>query len=371
MSGSLLHFPSPVVRVSAPATVTSLGPGFGVFGLALKDAPHNIVSAALASEWIGAKLETVTNGDDLPRGPNNIVESVAQRVLEFSGKRLGIKLTLNKGISLRNGLGSSAASSVAAALAVNEVIGCPFKRTSQEILDAVVYGESIASGGTGHAGSVIPALYGGFRVIHDARHHSFSFDIKPWWYFVIVSLRLNEEEKRNRFSLNEVPYNLVELVRFQRAFLKKYIQTGFRELSGLQRKRRDLLREGGTLDAVEQYLRGSIDVINGIREADPRLCGAGMMADTIITPLCAKRIPGFDRAKKSALDNGAFGLTLCGLGPSIIALTDGIDKGTAIGGAIRKIFLAEGYEASVFMSEASSEGANISDRFPHRSRRTM
>ena len=63
---------------------------------------------------------------------------------------------------LGSGLGSSAASAVAAVVAANELLGRPFER--QDLLPFAMEAERVACG-AGHADNVAPALLGGFLLI--------------------------------------------------------------------------------------------------------------------------------------------------------------------------------------------------------------
>ena len=63
---------------------------------------------------------------------------------------------------LGSGLGSSAASSVAAIYAINELMGRP--KTLEELLPYAMEGERVACGAA-HADNVAPGLYGGFVLV--------------------------------------------------------------------------------------------------------------------------------------------------------------------------------------------------------------
>jgi homoserine kinase len=164
----------PTVRVFAPASVSNVGPGFDVLGFAL-GRPGDVVDAELV-DAPGVSIAEVT-GDEgwLTRDPARNVAGVAalsvlSRLLETgrigrgpeSPGGPGVSLRVHKQMPLSSGLGSSAASSVAGAMAVNELFGRPLSR--RELLEHALAGERVASGAA-HADNAAPSLLGGFVLI--------------------------------------------------------------------------------------------------------------------------------------------------------------------------------------------------------------
>lgn len=161
------------VRVFAPASISNLGPGFDVIGLALHE-PGDIVEADLC-EKEGVEIAEVT-GDQgkLSQDAASNVAGVAaadvlrraisetRRELRETRSKVGVRLRVHKRMPMASGLGSSAASSVAGAFAVNELLGRPFSRT--ELLRSVLEGERVASGAP-HADNAAPSLLGGVVLI--------------------------------------------------------------------------------------------------------------------------------------------------------------------------------------------------------------
>ena len=150
------------VRAFAPATVANLGAGFDILGMAVQG-PGDSVEVALRAEP-GAVLLSV-GGDDgglLPRAAErNTATVAAAAVLRLAGADTGVEVRLHKGLPLNSGLGSSAASAVAAALATNVCLGEPLLR--EQLLPACLEAEAAVSGW--HADNVAPALLGGICLI--------------------------------------------------------------------------------------------------------------------------------------------------------------------------------------------------------------
>ena len=73
---------------------------------------------------------------------------------------------------------------------------------------------------------------------------------------------------------------------------------------------------------------------------DPKLIGKSIK-DVIVEPARKHMIPGFSKVKENALKAGAFGVTISGAGPSVIAFSNS-------SGNLKKISLAmaKGFESA-------------------------
>ena len=150
------------VRVFAPATASNLGPGFDVLGLAL-ERPGDLVEAEVRDRP-GVEIVEVTGADSLNTNPReNVVGIAAAAALELlpaAGR--GVRLWLHKQMPLGSGLGSSAASSVGGAVAVNALFGGAL--STDDLVACALRGEAAASG-TAHADNVAPSVLGGIVLI--------------------------------------------------------------------------------------------------------------------------------------------------------------------------------------------------------------
>ncbi|MBK6405775.1 MAG: hypothetical protein IPF66_12470 [Holophagales bacterium] len=155
------------VRAFAPATVANLGPGFDVLGAAL-DGPGDSVTA-WRSKKPGVRIVEIT-GDQgrLPLDSEKNTASVAAtHVLEaaiVAGRatpRTGIEISLEKGLPLASGLGSSAASAAAGAKAVALLLGETRKKV---LLEAVLRGEHAADG-SWHGDNGFASILGGLVLV--------------------------------------------------------------------------------------------------------------------------------------------------------------------------------------------------------------
>ena len=151
------------IRAFAPATIANLGPGFDCLGLALTGL-GDIVTATKRSDH-KAVVESMTG---LCAGipfvsSKNTATVAAKALLKIKKKKHGFSLNIQKNIIAGSGLGSSAASSVAAVVAVDKLF--KLKSTWHDLIEAAMEGERAASG-VAHADNVSPGVLGGITLVH-------------------------------------------------------------------------------------------------------------------------------------------------------------------------------------------------------------
>ena len=152
------------VKVFSPATLANISCGFDVLGLAVENVGDVIVLRELPLQ------ETITitkiegeSADNIPRDiSKNVVGVVITAMLESLNKKIGLEIEIKKGIKSGSGIGSSSASAAGAAVALNELLGTPFKR--EELVYFAMQGEKAASG-VAHADNVAPAVLGGITLV--------------------------------------------------------------------------------------------------------------------------------------------------------------------------------------------------------------
>ena len=104
------------VCVKAPSSTANLGPGFDVFGLAL-DAFNDKIT--LTKTKSGIKIITE---DSIPTNPeNNTAGLVIKNMKKKFNIKEGIEIKIKKGIPAGFGMGSSAASAAATAVAFDKL----------------------------------------------------------------------------------------------------------------------------------------------------------------------------------------------------------------------------------------------------------
>jgi homoserine kinase len=304
------------VRVFAPASVANVAVGFDILGFAIHGPGDEVVARFTDQE--GLRIKTITGVKDkkLPlEVEKNTAGYSALKLLEalkYSGQ--GIELEIHKKMPFGSGLGSSAASAVGGAMAVNELLGQPLDKNG--ILHFAVLGEQIADGAY-HADNVAPSLLGGLTLIRsntplDVHHIPVPKDV-----FVCVV------------------YPHVEI---------------------LTKDAREVLSKTCELKTAINQSGNLAGFIVGMYEEDYELISRSL-EDVLIEPQRAKLIPAFKEVQQSAIQNGALGCSISGAGPSVFALTKGEHCAQQVGRSMQKIFSDNGIIADVFLSPINKEGA--------------
>lgn len=151
----------PTVCVRVPATSANLGPGFDTLGLALNI--YNHVTISEAQGGVG-RITLSGEGSDqsavLTDSNRNIAVLAVRHLFQFLNEPLTpFDLTLENGIPLARGLGSSAAARIGALVAANEWAR---QRGSRSASTAELV--TLATQLEGHPDNVAPALLGGLVV---------------------------------------------------------------------------------------------------------------------------------------------------------------------------------------------------------------
>jgi homoserine kinase len=147
----------------APASIGNVAVGFDMLGLALAGgAGDTVIASRRDAPGVGIEEVRGLDGDIHPylsRDPRENTASIAAQALwDAADATGGVTLKVHKGVPLQSGMGSSAASAVAAAVAVNALLDGPLEHA--DLLPYALEGERYASGGL-HADNVAPSLLGG------------------------------------------------------------------------------------------------------------------------------------------------------------------------------------------------------------------
>jgi homoserine kinase len=304
------------VRASAPATVANVSCGFDIFGFAVASPADEVVVTLTDKPGVVIR-EIVGDGGRLPLDASRNTCSVA--VIEFLKaikSEQGAEITLYKHLALGSGMGSSAASSVAALVAINHLHGEPLSR--EALLPFAMESERIACGAA-HADNVAPSLLGGFVLIrgYDPLDVT-SIPTPEGLYATLVHphLELKTEDSR-RVLKATLPLK----------------------------------------DAITQW--GNIaGLVVGLMKPDYGLISRSLK-DVVAEPTRSMLIPGFENIKEAALAAGALGSGISGSGPTIFALST--DEATAkrVGEAMQAQFANLQLKSDVYVSEINSAGAKI------------
>ena len=122
------------IHVFAPASVANVGCGFDTLGFSIHRPGDDII--VRYSSTPGLQITKIT-GDKgkLPLEPEKNTAGVAAlRLMEYLGADKGVEMEIYKGIPIGSGMGSSACSAVAGALAINELFGKPLGKKELPVL---------------------------------------------------------------------------------------------------------------------------------------------------------------------------------------------------------------------------------------------
>lgn len=301
------------VTVFAPATVANVASGFDVLGFAL-ERPGDAV-AVRRTEGRDVTVASISgDGGRLPKDPAKNTAAVAARAfLEATGSPFGVEISIEKRMPLASGLGSSAASAVAAVHAVNLLAGSPLQQ--RELLPFTLLAEKAACG-SAHADNTAPSLLGGFVLIRS--------------YEPLDVLRL------------PVPPGLACAVVHPHTEVKT------------EDARRILKKEIRLADAIRQW--GNLAaLVASLYEGDLALLGRSLQ-DVVAEPVRSLLIPGFPAVKRAALAAGALGCSISGSGPSVFALCADAAVAERTGAAMAEAFRATGLASDLFLSAVNTTG---------------
>lgn len=290
-----------MLTVRAPATSANLGSGFDVFGVALSR-PADVVRVSKADR---TTIEVTGMGSQyIPEDPEkNTVGAVADAL------DAPAHIKIDKGIRPASGLGSSAASAAAAAVALCELYDRG--HTREELVPIAAEGEAVVSG-TAHADNVAPAILGGFTVATDE-------------------------------GITQVDSS-ISLV----ACLPEIVVS--------TRDARRVVPDGVTMEEQVETVGRAATLTVGMCLSDPELVGQGM-TDPVVTPARAELIDGYEAVRKAAFTAGATGVTVSGAGPAVIAACHEGDRRT-ISSAMLDAFDENGIDARVYRTRVG-DGATV------------
>ncbi len=308
------------IRVFAPATVANVACGYDVLGFAI-DAPGDEV-VVRHSEVPGFRITKITGDDgklplDAERNTAGVAALDLLRHLGMSDH--GIEMEIHKKMPSGSGLGSSAASAVAGAFAVNTLIGEPL--TKQQLLPFAMAGEASADGAW-HADNVAPCLLGG-----------------------IVFIRSNDELD---VASIPAPQNL-------------WVAVVHPDIEILTKVAREILPKEIPLINATQQIGNLGGLLCGLINEDFGLISRSIH-DVIAEPRRQKLIPCFYGAKRAAMAAGALGFSISGAGPSVFALCEGEAIARKAGEAISKVFAAVPLANQIYVSKINPHGVHVIPR---------
>jgi homoserine kinase len=302
------------VKIFSPATISNVGPGFDLMGFALEAPGDEMIIRRNAS---GTLVMVDESGCNLPLDPlKNVAAVAAAALLSDLDNRDGFDLVFTRKINPGSGLGSSAASCVAAVVGINQILGSPFETAA--LVPYAMEGEMVASGAV-HADNIAPALLGGITLIRgyeplDIKHIPYPADL--WCAVVHPGLEIRTLESRKLIP-REVP-------------LKSALQ-----------------QCGNLAGLVAGLVTGDYPLISR------------SVRDAFAEPYRTGQLPDFEELRFSAMDAGSMGTGLSGSGPSVFSLCRGREMAAAIGSVMKRHFEERGIETALYTSRISEAGCRV------------
>jgi homoserine kinase len=299
------------IKVFCPATIANISCGFDVLGLALEAIGDEMIVQKTREP--GIRISKIT-GQSLPlETASNVAGVAGLAFLEESNYTGGFEIEIHKKIKAGSGIGSSAASAAGAVWAMNELLDKPF--TPIELVKFAMQGEALASG-VAHADNVAPALYGGFTLVRSY-------------------------EPLDIIKINTPPELFASVIHPQ--------------IEVKTSDSRKILKTSISLkDGIKQW--GNVGgLVSGLFLEDYDLIGRSLV-DHIIEPIRSMLIPGFGDVKSKTMKAGALGTGISGSGPSIFALSKGIETAEKVAEAMRNVYLNIGVDYDVYVSKINTKG---------------
>jgi len=307
------------VSAFAPASIGNVAVGFDMLGLALEGAGDRVLARRTDGDRVTIAEVRGLDGEIHPYlstdAESNTASIAAQALWDAHGDGGGIELKVHKGVPLQSGMGSSAASAVAAAVAANALLEAPL--AVHELLSFALEGEKYASGGL-HADNVAPSLLGGLVLCPEV--------LLP----DVISLPV----PRGVSAALIHPDLQVNTAQARRGLAKGYPMKQW------------LAQQGLLAGFVAACAANDIDLI------------ARTLRDVVIEPQRKDNVPCFDAVKEAAMRRGALGCSLSGSGPSIFALCkDGDARNVA--SVMEQACRTQGIGCQSWVSPMTAPGARI------------
>ncbi|MBI3254424.1 MAG: homoserine kinase [Nitrosarchaeum sp.] len=264
------------ITVRAPSSTANLGPGFDVFGLAVDAFFYEVT---LTKKKSGISIVTE---DNIPTNPdNNTAGLVVKNMIKKFKIKDGIEIKIKKGVPAGFGMGSSAASAAATVIAFDKMY--ELKLDENTLVEFAGSGEK-ASAGSVHYDNVAASVLGGFVIVRTNPLNVIKIKPPMNLRMCVAVPKLEVPKKKTKVSRGVIP------------------------------------KKVSLIDSIVN-LSNAAAIVAGFMKKDPMLIGYSIK-DVIVEPARQHMIPGFAKVKENALKAGAFGVTISGAGPSVIAFSN-------------------------------------------------
>jgi len=300
------------ISVTVPATTANLGPGFDCLGAALTLYNRFHFRRAEASALLTIQVSG-PEADRVGTDESNLVYKAFAALFHQIGQPVpAVEITIELGIPLARGLGSSSTAIVGGLLGANSLTATPL---SQDELVA------LATELEGHPDNVVPALLGGCYLAAPNPDHTWTLCPIPWHpdlvpVVAVPDFELSTEAARQvlppHYRLDDAVFNLSHL--------------------GL--------------------------LVRGLETGQPDWLAAAL-ADTIHQPYRQALIPGYNAVRQAALAAGAYGLVISGAGPTLLAIASP-EAAPTVAQAMATTWQQQGQTVTVHQLQVQPQGSQVS-----------
>lgn len=300
-------------KITAPGTIANMGPGFDILGMCLDGIEDTFTFTEASSYFICAQGK---DAELVPTEPSKNAICIAS---EAYFQLLGLepktyRVDLSRQLPLSGGLGSSAAASVAGALAGAMLAGHDPKDPSihKNLLRAALAGEAAVAGS--HLDNIAPCLLGGLTLIQDVDQcqvYSIPFKAELWLTLATPGVKIRTKEARLALDESLATERWTKQMSHCATLALALVLPDYDEL------------RFGLMDPFAEPKRG-------------------------------KLVPKFFEAKEAALGSGALGFSLSGSGPTCFAVSTSPKIAAAIESRLREVW---GPTLETHICRPSLEGA--------------
>ncbi|OLS22547.1 MAG: Homoserine kinase [Candidatus Heimdallarchaeota archaeon LC_2] len=305
----------------APASVANVIVGFDVLGFSIPILYDKVTAKKIENGVVINSISGVVT--KLPFQPEeNTAGYAIIKMIEGENLRFGISLDIEKGIPLGSGLGGSAASAVAAVVAVNHLLENPLPKS--KLLEYAIFGESVASGSF-HGDNVGASLFGG----------------------LIACIRKENGDVVSDFEILQLPipdfvYCLIIHPHFE---LKTKMA-------------REIVKPMITMQSYVKQTMFLTSFLVGCYNQDSKIIQSSLK-DIIIEPQRSKLIPDFTKIKKIVQQFEILGFSISGAGPSMFAWCSSKNEAEKIQNGIYSSMNEFSHKLDVWITQIDSKGAYI------------
>ena len=301
------------IKVFSPATISNVACGFDVLGFPIYSIGDEMIVKKTKKKSL---IITDITGYSVPYDINKNVSTIAAKaMIESLNPNCGFDFKINKKIIPGSGIGSSGSSAAASVYAINKLLDSPLNEN--ELISFAMRGEVVSSISE-HADNVSPAILGGIVMIKS---------LSP-----LEVIKLPTPKELYCFVINP----------------KIEIKTSFsRKILPNKVKLKNTTKQVSTFGSF----------IHALHTEDYELIGRSLN-DYLIEKHRKKLIPLYDEVKSIAIKQGALGCSISGSGPSIFALTKGVEKANEINRLVTELYKTSGNDFSTYVSKISVKGVS-------------